>query len=478
MKETGGIRYNSSSSKGDGLAFHSLSFLFLFLPAAWLLHGSLRRQARLPLGIALGLVFLAWTGLLPLQWVVLVAAWVTLWAWTLRRVKAPMPRRLVLGTAVAGLISALVAAKYLMPGLMAVGLSFLIFFAVSALVDIHRRPDSFAFSSVWAYLSFFPKFLTGPLLPYRSFKEQSRPDTYDWSLVRPGFGRLTLGLFKKLWIADPLGKAADRIFDPAVVCGAGVRWLGLLAFALQIYMDFSAYTDMAVGLGRLFGIQLGENFNFPYLARSLRDFWRRWHISLGLWFRDYLFLPLAYALERRFQRIRLPLGMRSDRLAAGFSLWLTMVLCGAWHGQGVNFWLWGLYFGTLMQFESPRRRRRGLWCLLRTQSLILLGWILFRTATPKQFLDFLLGLWPQKMSGLQDFSLPLLMDGRLLWAFSAALLFGFPFFPRLWKRWKAGAPLWTSLLVKLQPLVWLPAWLLILTALSGASHRPFIYLKF
>lgn len=460
------------------MAFHSLSFLFVFLPLAWLLQVSSRRSARLPLGLGLGLVFLAWAGLAPLAWTAACLVWVTAFSWLIRRLRRPLPRRLLTGLAVSGLIAALVAAKYLYPGLMTAGLSFLVFFAISALIDLLHRPELFSLSGLWAYLTFFPKFMTGPLLPYQRFAEQLEAADYDWDRAQRGFGRLTLGLFKKLWIADPLGRSADAVFAAGSVSGAAEHWLGLLAFALHIFIDFSAYTDMAIGLGRIFGFELGENFNFPYLARSLHDFWRRWHISLGLWFRTYLFLPLAYALERRLYRMQLPHWLRSDRLAAGLSMWLTMVVCGAWHGQSLNFWLWGLYWGSLMAFESPRRRKRGRWAWLRTQALILLGWILFRTDNPAHFVEFLRGLWPRTLSTAADTQLPLLVDGRFVWAVVAALALAFPVFPALSSRWKRNRPGWHRLLVRCEPLVWLAAWLLVLAALSGASHRPFIYQQF
>ncbi len=460
------------------MAFNSISFLFVFLPAAWLLTVSMRRDARLVLGIAFGLVFVVWAGSATLCWTLATMVWTALLASAISRVRALFLRRLLLISAVFGLVMALAIAKYLRPELMAVGLSFLVFFAISVLMDIQRNPQLFSLSGLLAYLGFFPKFLTGPLIPFHRFVEQIQPREYDWPLARLGFGRLTLGLFKKLWIADPLGKAADQVFAAGAVSGPAEHWLGLLAFALQIFIDFSAYTDMAIGLGRIFGVELGENFNYPYMARSLRDFWRRWHISLGLWFRDYLFLPLAYGLERRLFGLKLPLGLRSDRLAAGVALWLTMVLCGAWHGQSLNFWIWGFYFGTLMQFESARRVKRGLWALLRTQGLVLLGWVLFRTATPAQSVDFLLGLWPFAALDPFDIRIGMLADGRFIWAAAAGLFFVFPVFAQIWGYFKKRKPGLVRLAERSEIVIWLAAWLLILTALSGASHRPFIYLRF
>jgi len=463
---------------GCDVAFNSLSFLLIFLPVAWLLTVSLRRDVRPVLAIALGICFLAWAGPLPLYWTLAILVWVSLFSSVIVYVKSFFLRRFLLGLAVSGLIMALVLAKYFLTGLMTVGLSFLIFFAVSAVVDISRHPDHLCLSHTWTYLTFFPKFLTGPLIPYHRFAAQLKPAVYDWQMAHQGFRRLTAGLFKKLWIADPLGKVADQVFALGTVSGVAEHWLGLFAFSLQIFIDFSAYTDMAIGVARIFGIELGENFNYPYVARSLRDFWRRWHISLGHWFRDYLFLPLGYALERRLYRLKLPWHLRSDRLAAGFVMWLTMLFCGAWHGQGLNFWLWGLFYGTLMQFESARRKKRGPLALLRTQAAVLLGWILFRTDTPAHFVDFLLGLWPGTSGQSLDVSFALLADGRFIWAFSAAMLLAFPLPHRVMDRFLNKIAVDSPWVGVGEWMLWLVSWLLILMALSGASHRPFIYLKF
>ena len=219
------------------------------------------------------------------------------------------------------------------------------------------------------YFTAFPKFLQGPLTRYGALRDALFPARPGWNDAAQGAERICIGLGKKLLLATAAQGAAERLLDgSAVSCPAA--WLGAACYALQIYFDFSGYTDMAIGLGALFGLNLPENFNDPYCARSITDFWRRWHMTLSQWFRDYIYIPLG--------------GSRRGRPRQILNLLIVWGLTGLWHGASWSFALWGLYFAVLLIVEKlvPVRIINRLPAFFRhiyALFFILLGWVLFRT---------------------------------------------------------------------------------------------------
>ena len=270
----------------------------------------------------------------------------------------------------AALLASVFGVTITLPGAPA-GVSFFTFLAVSYLVDVARgacaaeqNPAKLAL-----YFTAFPKFLQGPLTRYGALRDALFPARPGWDKAVQGAQRLCIGLGKKLLLATAAQGAAERLLDgSAVSCPAA--WLGAACYALQIYFDFSGYTDMAIGLGALFGLNLPENFNDPYCARSITDFWRRWHMTLSQWFRDYIYIPLG--------------GSRRGRPRQILNLLIVWGLTGLWHGASWNFALWGLYFAVLLIVEKLVLARildrlpaffRHIYALF----FILLGWVLFRT---------------------------------------------------------------------------------------------------
>jgi alginate O-acetyltransferase complex protein AlgI len=222
------------------------------------------------------------------------------------------------------------------------GISYFSFSAISYLVDIYKGEQAernlFRFS---AFLVMFPKLMQGPITRFGQVKNELRTSNILLSDVLLGVRRFIIGFAKKVVLADSLAVASSKVFnaDPSRV-GAGVAWFGLIAFTLQIYFDFSGYTDMALGLGRMFGFNLPENFNYPYISRSIADFWRRWHMSLTNWIRTYIFLPLEYARRREnFFRLQ-------------SNILLIFLVIGLWHGATWNYIIWGLYFGLILVLEA------------------------------------------------------------------------------------------------------------------------------
>ncbi len=252
------------------------------------------------------------------------------------------------------------------------GISFFTFHAISYVVDVHKRralperrlPD-FAL-----YILLFPQLIAGPIIRWRDIAQQIPRREERLADFAYGVRRFVIGLGKKVLVANTLGATADQVFAlPVAELTTPVAWLGLACYTLQIYFDFSGYSDMAIGLMRLFGFRVLENFNYPYVARSIREFWRRWHISLSNWFRDYVYLPLG--------------GNRRGRARGYANLVIVFLLCGLWHGASWNFVLWGAWHGVFLVVERAglgpvldRRPRIGhVYALL----VVMAGWVLFRS---------------------------------------------------------------------------------------------------
>jgi len=253
-----------------------------------------------------------------------------------------------------------------------IGISFFTFHALSYIIDVYRRKWKSAANpaDVALYIFFFPQLIAGPILRWSSIGPQLPQRAIRLDGFADGVRRFVGGLAKKVLIANILAIPADRIFSlPAAELSTADAWLGALCYTLQIYFDFSGYSDMAVGLGKMCGFTFMENFNFPYLSQSLRDFWRRWHISLSTWFRDYLYFPLG--------------GNRLSAVRTHVNLIVVFFLCGLWHGASWTFVVWGLYHGFFLVLERTRfgKTQANLPQTLRhlyTLLVVMMGWVLFR----------------------------------------------------------------------------------------------------
>jgi len=253
-----------------------------------------------------------------------------------------------------------------------IGISFFTFQAISYLVDVYRgaHPPQRRPIQLALFISLFPQLIAGPIVRYKDISHQLANRVVKLEDFAEGIRRFTIGLSKKLLIANTLAVPADAIFAlPPDQLAPSIAWFGALCYALQIYFDFSGYSDMAIGLGRFFGFTFPENFNLPYRAASLTDFWRRWHLSLSAWFRDYLYIPLG--------------GNRLSARRTYANLLIVFVLCGLWHGASWTFLVWGLFHGGFLmleragwgeRLESLPRPAAHAYCLLA----VLCSWIIFR----------------------------------------------------------------------------------------------------
>ena len=264
-----------------------------------------------------------------------------------------------------------------------IGISFFTFQAVSYLIDVYRRSVSAAagYTEFAVYHTLFPQLVAGPIVRYREVRQELGKRRIDKVALLDGAYRFCLGLGKKIIIADGVGTVADAVFAlPITELGCGHAWLGVLCYTLQIYFDFSGYSDMAIGLGRLLGFRFPENFNQPYRSASITEFWRRWHMTLSRWFRDYVYIPLG--------------GNRRGTLRTYANLWTVFFLRGLWHGAGWTFVVWGLYHGTLLVLERLsatylRWHPSGLPGIAVSFVLVMIGWVFFRAPTLDAAVDYL-----------------------------------------------------------------------------------------
>ncbi len=264
------------------------------------------------------------------------------------------------------------ALRFILP----IGISFYIFQSISFLIDLYRKdaPPPGRFIDFAAFISLFPQLIAGPVLRYKDLAGQFESRTHSFDKFSEGAYRFMIGFSKKVLIADSVSPVVDMVFDlesPTM----GEAWLGILAYTLQLYFDFSGYSDMAIGLGLMMGFRFIENFNYPYISSSITEFWRRWHISLSAWLRDYLYIPLG--------------GNRKGTARTYINLFLTMLLGGLWHGASWTFVIWGGYHGALLAIErlagkSPPADDRyyqtaRLPKVALTFLLVISGWVLFRS---------------------------------------------------------------------------------------------------
>ncbi len=254
-----------------------------------------------------------------------------------------------------------------------VGISFFTFQGLSYVIDVYRDRAQVAknFVKLALYISFFPQLIAGPIVKYHDVAQQIDHRQTTSALTADGIRRFIVGLSKKLLIANTVGQMADAVFTAQVQeLDVRLAWLGAFCYMLQIYFDFSGYSDMAIGLGRMFGFQFLENFQYPYISSSIKEFWRRWHISLSSWFRDYLYIPLG--------------GNRKGKVRTELNKALVFFCTGLWHGASWNFVLWGLWHGVFIILEDllPKggKIRRGIVHVI-TPLIVLLGFVLFRADT-------------------------------------------------------------------------------------------------
>lgn len=478
------------------MVFASPIFLFLFLPATLLAYFAVPRGGRNAVLLVASLVFYAW-GEAPYLALVLgsVAFNYALGAAIGRAPAGSSARKRWLAIAIVGNLAVLAVFKYsnfavanintLAPILaitplavasipLPLGISFFTFHAISYVVDVYkgnahaeRNLPRFAL-----YILLFPQLIAGPIIRWRDIATQLPARDERFADFAWGVRRFVLGLGKKVLIANSLGAVADRIFAlPSAELTTPLAWLGLVCYTLQIYFDFSGYSDMAIGLMRMFGFRILENFNYPYISRSIREFWRRWHISLSNWFRDYLYIPLG--------------GNQRGERRAYANLVLVFLLCGLWHGASWPFVLWGVWHGTFLVLE-----RAGLDAWLRRSAplahvyallAVMGGWVLFRCDTLAQAGHFYAALAGFAPGDASRHMLAEYLDPFVATMLAIGVVFATPIAQRIgqWRDRTAASGGARGSLALWLDMTWIGLVFLMASAfLAASTYNPFIYFRF
>jgi len=263
-----------------------------------------------------------------------------------------------------------------------VGISFFTFQSISYLVDVYRKTVTGQKNliSLGMYISLFPQLIAGPIVRYKDIAKEIKSREITTSLFKTGISRFIIGFAKKVLIANNIGFIADKVFAIAPhELSTPLCWIGIICYSLQIYYDFSGYSDMAIGLGKMLGFNFKENFEHPYISKSIREFWRRWHISLSSWFKDYLYIPLG--------------GNRKGKHRTYVNLLIVFFLTGLWHGASWNFVIWGLFHGTFIVIERlgliKFLEKTNLLSRVYTLLVVILGWVFFRVESLEDAISFI-----------------------------------------------------------------------------------------
>ncbi len=353
--------------------------------------------------------------------------------------------------------------------LLPLGISFYTFQALSYTLDVYfgHVGSTRSLTNFALYVAFFPQLIAGPIVRYADIYEQIEKRSIDLNGVFRGMLRFMAGFIKKVLLANTVAKAADSVFalaSPELT--TGIAWVGIIAYTLQIYLDFSAYSDMAIGLAKIFGFDLLENFNLPYTAKSVQDFWRRWHISLSTWFRDYLYIPLG--------------GNRKGNARTYINLVIVFFVCGLWHGAAWNFVIWGIWHGLFLVLE---RAFLGRWLKkipaflsrIYTLLVVIVGWVLFRAASLGYAVKYLKALFiPQAFSG-QLHRLPTeFLQNDIIIAFVFGIAASLGGILLLNNKSKEKGGVWRHAYI----ITVFVLFLVSVTSIYNGSYNPFIYFRF
>lgn len=464
------------------MVFSSMVFLCVFLPAAFCLHLLLPgMRAKNFLLVVASLVFYAYGE--PIYVILLVASSAGNYILARLTGECPKIRKLTMTLAVVINLGLLVIFKYSgflvetfnsvtgagipVPHVrMPIGISFFTFQALSYVIDVYRGDASVQknFGKVLLYISFFPQLIAGPIVKYHDVEAEINNRKQTPEEIGKGIRRFIAGLSKKILIANTMGLVADNLFGAAAtgITGPGA-WLGAVSYMLQIYFDFSGYSDMALGLGMMFGFHFHENFDYPYISASIREFWRRWHMSLSGWFKEYLYIPLG--------------GNRRGKFRTVVNKMIVFVCTGIWHGASFNFLFWGIYHGFFLMLEEyiPFIGKKGgklksffqhVYALL----VVCVGFVFFRADTMKQGCFWIREMFSDFGWKASAMSLTLQqLTPVYLVTLAAALVAAVPVNSMLKKyKWYEGFTYVLSL----------AGFALCVLSLAGGTYNPFIYFRF
>lgn len=449
------------------MLFSSMTFVFVFLPIVCLLYFISRKSLHNFVLLAASIIFYAWGE--PKYLAIMLLTILINWTGALFIEKYPKNKIPLIMTIVLNL-SFLVYFKYFnfilenfnglfhtnidfIKVIMPIGISFYTFQAISYVIDVYRG-DCKAQKDIYKlalYISLFPQLIAGPIVKYHDVEAQIEYREVSFLKVDEGIKRFIVGLSKKMLLANTLGAVADKIFSQSPdVFSPLIAWIGAFSYSLQLFFDFSGYSDMAIGLGLIFGFRFMENFNYPYISKSVTEFWRRWHISLSTWFKQYVYIPLG--------------GNRRGKLIQYRNLGIVFLLTGIWHGASWNFIIWGIWNGIFIILEKILKRDKisHLYCIF----VFLIGWVIFRAENMSYAIKYLKNMFGLAKTNNILYSIDYYIGNLELVILVIAVLCTTPIFNRI------KIP---QIVVNIGLLL---LFIISASAIAASTYNPFIYFRF
>ena len=446
------------------MVFSGILFLFRFLPIFFICYFMVPKRMRNFVLFFGSLVFYAWGE--PVYILLMLFSTISdyIHGLYIEKFRGKMGAKVLLCSSVAINLGLLGFFKYSGLGLpLPIGISFYTFQTMSYTIDVYRgeTPAQHNLLDFGTFVAMFPQLIAGPIVKYKTVAGELKERSASLSEQAKGAQRFVIGLGKKVLLANNIGRLFTEIsgYEAGNLTGL-LAWMGILAYAFQIYFDFSGYSDMAIGLGQILGFHFPENFNYPYIATSITDFWRRWHMSLGSWFREYVYIPLG--------------GNRKGLPRQLINIMIVWALTGIWHGAGFNFLLWGIWFAVFLALEKVFLGRLLAripnffgWCY--SMAVVLLGWCFFSLEETDGILRFLKAMFGLGSAGFADNrSLYLLQNYGILFLMLAAG--STPLVKAAVKRWEENVVLKNLFLAVIL--------LLSIAGIVDASYNPFLYFRF
>lgn len=465
------------------MLFSSMTFIFLFLPIISVLYWLSGREYKNYILLFASILFYAWGE--PKYLMIMLMTIIINYVGALLIDKYKKYKKLILIGTILSDLSFLFYFKYFnfvmtniniafgadipfLDVIMPIGISFYTFQALSYVIDVYRGEVAVQrrLDKIALYICLFPQLIAGPIIKYHDIKNQIDNRNESFDKVVYGVKRFIIGLAKKMLIANTMGAVADKIFAlPVNEFGTSVAWIGAIAYTFQIFYDFSGYSDMAIGLGSMFGFKFLENFNYPYISKSITEFWRRWHISLSTWFKEYLYIPLG--------------GNRVAKLKMYMNLFIVFLATGFWHGAEWTFIIWGLWHGffIIMEKLTGWHKKQGSIRLAITQHLytilvFVFGWVMFRSDNISYAWQYFKNMFGLIKNHNITYTLGYYINGMEILMFIVAIICSVPVFKNI------ALPVANKYKhIALNSFIML-LFVLSVCVIAASTYNPFIYFRF
>ncbi|OQX99820.1 MAG: hypothetical protein B6I24_01760 [Bacteroidetes bacterium 4572_128] len=473
------------------MLFSSLTFLFVFLPLLIFIYYISLKKYRNYILIFFSLIFYAWGGFS--YTIILITSIIVNFLFVEYLKKSQNHKKIILKIGLTFNIIVIIIFKYLdffienineigilkfinfneiqkKNIVLPLGISFFTFQQMSLLWDVYRdkKTKKSNLLDISLYISLFPQLIAGPIVRYNDIINQIKNRIETLELFRSGVQKFIIGLFKKIIFANTFGSVADAIMDSQIEnISTPVAWLGIISYSFQIYFDFSGYSDMAIGLGRMFGFRILENFNFPYISKSITEFWRRWHISLSSWFRDYVYIPLG--------------GNRNGIYRTYFNLFAVFLLTGFWHGATWSFIFWGLFHGIFITTEKIGLNKilnkvPKIFSWIYTMLVVIIGWVMFRIEILQNAFDYIKKMFGFGISTNDNFFS--YINKELIIIMILATISSTTFFEKINLKLIKNSLANTNIYKIIINFIFIFMFLYSIIYINSGSYNPFIYFRF